>query len=268
MNALAKIRWPRVFNTNGLDTGSPIALKETSVYYSRVRPEHAAQASGKFRRIAVTVPSRRDLTVRVRQGFYDVEPAANNKRSKENESAKRQSCLRPCLRRDGRPFTLRRNAGAVTLTYWNMPNKKNATHEFHADENRILVSYLTGTNGKQSSTSKAPSMTIRVTGARALRQTDNHCGTVDQALRRARTWFITYRFTWRPASIKCVSASAMTQWENRTVTNDRDTNLASHKLIMSSLIAGERTAHASSATAAPQNEMDRAPFACGPSFPS
>src|SRR3989440_4631483 len=90
MNALAKDTGGRaVFNTNGLDTGLSNALKETSVYYLLAwRPEHAAQASGKFRRIAVTVPTRPDLTMRVRQGFYDLEPAANNKHSKENESAK------------------------------------------------------------------------------------------------------------------------------------------------------------------------------------
>ena len=90
MNALARDTGGRpIFNTNALDVGLSKALKETSVYYLLAwRPEQPAQARPKFRRIAVTIPSHPELTVRVRQGFFDVEPAANVSRTKVKEQAK------------------------------------------------------------------------------------------------------------------------------------------------------------------------------------
>ena len=90
MNALARDTGGRaVFNTNALDIGLSKALKETSVYYLLAwRPDHPVQATGKFRRISVTIPSRSDLTVRVRQGFFDPQPATLSTGTRNNESAK------------------------------------------------------------------------------------------------------------------------------------------------------------------------------------
>jgi VWFA-related protein len=75
MNALANDTGGRaIFNTNALDVGLKNALKETSTYYLLAwRPDHEAATSDKFRRIAVSLPGHPDLTVRVRQGFFDRE---------------------------------------------------------------------------------------------------------------------------------------------------------------------------------------------------
>lgn len=68
-------------NTGGralLNTNSPLplitkAVEETSVYYLLAwRPEDEKQRVDKFRRIEVSLRDRRDLTVSVRRGYYDV----------------------------------------------------------------------------------------------------------------------------------------------------------------------------------------------------
>jgi VWFA-related protein len=89
MHSLARDTGGRaVFNTNDLKPGLVNALKETSFYYLLAwKPDREAPVSGRFRRIEVKVTSRPDLTVRVRRGFFDVEPepptakAADKKKS-------------------------------------------------------------------------------------------------------------------------------------------------------------------------------------------
>jgi VWFA-related protein len=84
MNALAKDTGGRaIFNTNALDVGLKNALKETSTYYLLAwRPDREAATSEKFRRIAVSLVGHPDLTVRVRQGFFDREPPTLESQSK------------------------------------------------------------------------------------------------------------------------------------------------------------------------------------------
>jgi VWFA-related protein len=63
-----------LYNTNDLVQGLAPALKETSSYYLLAwKPE--AQTSGRFRQLEVKLVNRPDLTVRVRKGFFDVDPA-------------------------------------------------------------------------------------------------------------------------------------------------------------------------------------------------
>ena len=81
MNALARdTGGSPIFNTNALDVGLSKALKETSVYYLLAwRPEPEEQGSAKFRHIAVNLVGHPGLTVRVRRGFFDLEPPATAK---------------------------------------------------------------------------------------------------------------------------------------------------------------------------------------------
>jgi VWFA-related protein len=76
MHALAQDTGGRaLFNTNDLKPGLIGALKETSFYYLLAwKPDREAPVRGRFRRIEVKVISRPNLTVRVRRGFFDVEP--------------------------------------------------------------------------------------------------------------------------------------------------------------------------------------------------
>jgi len=76
LNALARDTGGRpIFNTNDLKQGLKPALKETSTYYLIAwKPEADSQKSKRFRNIEVNVVGRPDLSVRVRKGFFDVEP--------------------------------------------------------------------------------------------------------------------------------------------------------------------------------------------------
>ncbi|HEX7294134.1 MAG TPA: VWA domain-containing protein [Pyrinomonadaceae bacterium] len=77
LNALARDTGGRpFFNTNDFRQGVATAVKETSVYYLLAwKPEVEQQPKpGRFRNIEVSVVGRPDLTVRVRRGFFDVDP--------------------------------------------------------------------------------------------------------------------------------------------------------------------------------------------------
>ncbi|HEY0376435.1 MAG TPA: VWA domain-containing protein [Pyrinomonadaceae bacterium] len=66
-----------LLNSNSLGRGVETALRETSAYYLLAwRPEGDARGGGKFRRIEASIKGRPELTVRVRRGFFDVEPPA------------------------------------------------------------------------------------------------------------------------------------------------------------------------------------------------
>ena len=80
-----------LFNTNDLVQGLAPAIKETSTYYLLAwKPDAEAQKQKRFRQLEVKLVGRNDLTVRVRKGFFDVDPpsettAANDKKAKEQE---------------------------------------------------------------------------------------------------------------------------------------------------------------------------------------
>jgi len=76
LNALARDTGGRpFFNTNDFRQGVASAVKETSVYYLLAwKPDVEQSKPGRFRNIEVTVANRPDLTVRVRRGFFDVDP--------------------------------------------------------------------------------------------------------------------------------------------------------------------------------------------------
>ena len=77
MNALAADTGGKaIFNTNDLRQGLAPALKETSMYYLIAwKPDAEAQKQNRFRNVEVKVVGRSDLTVRVRKGYFDLDPA-------------------------------------------------------------------------------------------------------------------------------------------------------------------------------------------------
>lgn len=76
MNALAVDTGGKaIFNTNDLRQGLAPAIKETSTYYLLAwKPDAEAQKQRRFRNLEVKLVDRPDLTVRVRKGFFDVDP--------------------------------------------------------------------------------------------------------------------------------------------------------------------------------------------------
>jgi len=90
MNALAVDTGGKaLFNTNDLVQGLAPAMKETSTYYLLAwKPDSESQKQKRFRQLEVKLVGRPDLTVRVRKGFFDVDPpaataAANDKKAVE-----------------------------------------------------------------------------------------------------------------------------------------------------------------------------------------
>jgi len=72
-----------LFNTNDLLKGLAPAIQETSTYYLLAwKPE--VETSGRFRQLEVKLVGRPELTVRVRKGFFDVDPAEPAVASKKN----------------------------------------------------------------------------------------------------------------------------------------------------------------------------------------
>ncbi|MCA1576781.1 MAG: VWA domain-containing protein [Acidobacteria bacterium] len=74
-----------LFNTNDLTQGIAPAIRETSKYYLLAwKPDLESQKQGRFRNLEVKLVGRGDLTVRVRKGFFDLDPpapeAASNKK--------------------------------------------------------------------------------------------------------------------------------------------------------------------------------------------
>ena len=64
-----------LFNTNDLTKIFAPALKETSVYYLLAwKPDAAAQKNKRFSNLDVRLINRPDLSVRVRKGYFDVDP--------------------------------------------------------------------------------------------------------------------------------------------------------------------------------------------------
>lgn len=78
MNALAVDTGGKaIFNTNDLAQGLAPAIKETSNYYLLAwKPDTESQKQKRFRNLEVRLIDRPNFTVRVRKGFFDVEPPA------------------------------------------------------------------------------------------------------------------------------------------------------------------------------------------------
>ena len=125
LNALARDTGGRaVFNTNSLDAGVNRALKESSVYYLLAwKPEQGSAASSKFRRIEVKLLAKPDLTVRVRRGFYDTEPAEAESKDRNPKPTTKtpQEQLRAAI---GAPYPERAIPVAISLNYVNTPDNK------------------------------------------------------------------------------------------------------------------------------------------------
>jgi len=125
LNALAKDTGGRaIFNTNDFTAGLATAVKETSVYYLLAwKPDSDAQKPGRFRNIEVNVVGRSNLSVRVRRGFFDIDPAPPPNSAEENklEASKnipakiRDSILAPYPQR-GLPISL-------DVVYYDVINK-------------------------------------------------------------------------------------------------------------------------------------------------
>ena len=140
MHALARNTGGRaIINTNALDVALTQALKETSVYYLLAwKPEHETQqGSNKFRRIAVSLVGHPELTVRVRQGFFDVDSSGPTGRPKAKKQAETVANSPPPT-----PETMLREELAAASPRTDLPVAVNLTYLNTADKGPMLVASM------------------------------------------------------------------------------------------------------------------------------
>jgi hypothetical protein len=125
LNALAKDTGGKaIFNTNDFNAGLATAVKETSVYYLLAwKPDLDGQKPGRFRNIEVSLVGRSDLSVRVRRGFFDIDPATTA--SKAEESKPEASKTVPAKLRESiiAPFPQRAMPISIDAVYYDVINK-------------------------------------------------------------------------------------------------------------------------------------------------
>ncbi|PWT81389.1 MAG: hypothetical protein C5B44_03900 [Acidobacteria bacterium] len=125
MHALAKDTGGRaVFNTNDLKPGLAGALKETSFYYLLAwKPERQVNPNSRFHHIEVSIPSRSDLIVRVRRGFFDTEPESEARKKEEKTQPDNSAVDKQIQEALAAPYPDRHLPISLTLNYLQTPDK-------------------------------------------------------------------------------------------------------------------------------------------------
>ena len=127
LNALARDTGGRpLFNTNDLHTAVDNGLKETSVYYLLSwRPAREGDSANKFRRLEVGVTGRPELSVRVRRGFFDLEPRRLADKSKVPVNPKPEEPTVQAKLREAivAPYPDRQIPISLSLNYLDTPDK-------------------------------------------------------------------------------------------------------------------------------------------------
>jgi len=100
LNAVAQDTGGRaLFDRNDLYTAVDNGLKETASYYLLAwRPQRESDKSSKFRRLEVSVIGKPDLTVRLRKGFYDLEPPTAERTKPATDKASTEEIAQKKLR--------------------------------------------------------------------------------------------------------------------------------------------------------------------------
>ena len=112
-----------VFNTNDLRRGLAPAIKETSTYYLLAwKPDEDSEKRNRFRNLEVKLISRPDLTVRVRKGYFDLDPTPPPTVAKEKPTPTKTA---PAKLREAiaSPYPERALPILLSADYYDVPNK-------------------------------------------------------------------------------------------------------------------------------------------------
>ncbi|HSL53868.1 MAG TPA: VWA domain-containing protein [Pyrinomonadaceae bacterium] len=112
-----------VFNTNDLKQGLAPAIQETSTYYLLAwKPDADSDKRSRFRNLEVKLISRPDLTVRVRKGYFDLDPTPPPVVAKEKPTPTKTA---PAKLREAiaTPYPERGLPILLSADYYDMPNK-------------------------------------------------------------------------------------------------------------------------------------------------
>jgi len=124
LNALAADTGGKaIFNTNDLRQGLAPAIKETSTYYLLAwKPDAETQKRGRFRNLEIKLIGRPDLTVRVRKGYFDLDPTPPPAVAKEQPTPTKTA---PAKLREAiaSPYPERELPILLSADYYDVPNK-------------------------------------------------------------------------------------------------------------------------------------------------
>lgn len=245
LNALAADTGGKAtFNTNDLRKGLTPAIKETSTYYLLAwKPEE--QKQGRFRNLEVKLIGRPDLIVRVRKGYFDLDPpaAVTEKKSAQPPQTKPAAAL---LRESiAAPYPTRDLPILLSADYYDLPDKGPTISTAIQMPGEFLVFYerpdgkiqaavdLSGAYFDEKGVAKASFMERIVTTAPSLEE--------------AKTYKNDITFTYPahlPPGLYQVRVGARDDKSGKIGTAHawvEIPNLSDKKLTMSSLLLGERT---------------------------
>jgi VWFA-related protein len=112
-----------IFNTNDLKRGLAPAIKETSTYYLLAwKPDADSDKRSRFRNIEVKLLNHPDLIVRVRKGYFDLDPTTPPAVAKEQPAPTKNS---PAKLREAiaSPYPERGLPILVSADYYDVPDK-------------------------------------------------------------------------------------------------------------------------------------------------
>jgi len=245
LNALARDTGGRaLFNTNDLHVAVDNGLRETSTYYLLAwRPEHDGNSGSKFRRLEVSVVGRPDLTVRVRRGFFDLEPPppAGKRKESADQKARAQTVEAKLREAVMSPYPEREIPVSLSLNYIDTPDKGAALTvsmmipgeflAFNADDNQTAQVDLAGAlfdDHGQSTTRFGERVTLSAVAALA------------QAAHRELTYSHTIFLGPGLYQIRVAARDVKTEHVGSANTWIEIPDLSNRKLALSSLLMGER----------------------------
>jgi len=125
MNALAVDTGGKaVFNTNDLRVGLAPALKETSNYYLIAwKPDTESQKQSRFRNVEVKLIGRPDLAVRVRKGYFDLDPTPTTAAKDKTETPRPQSAPAKLRESLAAPYPVRALPILMSADYYDVAGK-------------------------------------------------------------------------------------------------------------------------------------------------
>src|ERR1051325_6786090 len=114
-----------IFNTNDLRVGLAPALKETSNYYLIAwKPDTEAQKQSRFRNVEVKLIGHPDFTVRVRKGYFDLDPAPpTTAKEKKTEPPRPQSAVAKLHEALAAPYPERALPILMSADYYDVAGK-------------------------------------------------------------------------------------------------------------------------------------------------
>ena len=246
-----------IFNTNDLKRGLAPALKETSAYYLLAwKPDAGSQKQRRFRNLEVRLIDRSDLTVRVRKGYFDLDPPAPVVAKETAQPPKPQSAPAKLRESIMAPYPERGLPILMSADYYDVANKGPLVSTSILIPSEFLV-FSEEPDGKIKATTYVSGAYFDVKGVSQLSFLERFT-TTTQSLEFAKssTSEITFNYpATLPPGLYQVRVAARDDKSGRIGSAHawiEIPDLSKKKLTMSSLLLGERTQSMMSNVSSPE----------------